>query len=633
MNLYLETFSQTIKPDPYILMSDWSEEKFQLAEYSAERGSYRLSRTPFMREILEVLSPQHPAQDIVLMKPTQLAGTTGSLIIICFGIDTGLGDMLMMMPTDAMAKRFSKKRLAKTIELMPDLKGKISPAKSRDSANTILDKVYSGGSITLSGSNSGASYRSDTYRVVIGDDLDGFEMDIGGEGDPGELLDARTGSIANSKVYKNSTPTLKETSLIYREYQSSSQGKFYVPCPYCEEFQYFKWGGLDANFGIKFTRDEDRDITDVWYQCEFCRARIDEYKKPSMIEKGKYVHKYPNRKKRGFQYNALYTPIGWKNTWTRLVEKFLIAKKELKTGQPQKMVTFTNTMMAEPWEGMGERPSWEMLAQRVEPYHPQTVPSLGLILTCAVDTHDTRLDVLVKAWGRDEESWLIYYTKLHGDPNSPEVWTALDMIINAGYQHVDGHILHILSICIDSGGHRTPAVYNYCRTRFPKVVAIKGSTRDTAPIIGIKPSTVDVTFGGQTIKGGCQLWTVGGYQAKTTIYSRLNLAGQGGGVYHWPEGTPDDYFKELTAEKLKLRYVKGYPVYEWTMEAGRANHALDLEVYAYAAAIRAGMNRPGFWDNIERDFKKKRAERPKSEEKTEKKNGFIPQDAGKGWFR
>lgn len=630
--MYLEAFSRVVKSDPYILMSDWAEEKFQLAEYSAERGKYRLNRTPFMREILEVLSPQHPAQDIVLMKPTQLAGTTGSLIIICFGIDTGMGDMLMMMPTDNMAKRFSKKRLAKTIELMPDLKAKISPAKSRDSANTILDKVYSGGSITLSGSNSGASYRSDTYRVVIGDDLDGFEMDVGGEGDPGELLDARTGSISNSKVYKNSTPTLKETSLIYREYLSSSQGKFCVPCPYCNEFQYFKWGGKDAAFGIKFIRDENGDILEVWYECEFCHARIDEHKKPAMIEQGKYIYKYPNRKKRGFQYNALYTPIGWKNTWPRLVEKFLVAKKELKTGQPQKMVTFTNTMMSEPWEGLGERPSWQMLAQRVEPYPEKFVPTGGLFLTCSVDTHDTRLDVLVKAWGRDEESWLIYYTKLWGDPNSPEVWAALDMIINAGYQHQDGYILHVLSVCIDSAGHRTPAVYNYCRTRYPKVVAIKGSTRDTAPIIGIKPATVDVTFGGQTIKSGCQLWTVGGYQAKTTIYSRLNLSGSGGGVYHWPQGTPDEYFKEITAESLKLRYVKGYPIYEWILEAGKANHALDLEVYGYAAAIRAGMNRPGFWDSIERDFKKKEVKRPEKEAKTEKKNGFIPKTTGKNWF-
>ncbi len=632
MTIYRTSISAALKPDPDILMSEWAEEKFELAEYSAEKGRYRLNRTPFMREILEELSPQNPTQHIVLMKPSQLAGTTGAIITICFGIDTGLGDMLMMQPTDAMMKRFSKKRLAKTIEIMPCLKKKIGPAKSRDSANTILDKVFTGGSIVLSGSNSGASYRSDTYRIVIGDDLDAFDSDIGGEGSPVELLDARTGSINNSKLYLNSTPTLKGTSLIFREYESSSRGQFCAPCPKCKEYQYLLFGGKDAKFGIKFDRDNDGLVKDVWYQCKYCQKIIDEHQKPWMFDRGKYVHKYPHRKKRGFQYNALYTPLGWKNTWAYLAGKFLIAAKELKSGQPQKMITFTNTVMAEPYELRGESPSWKTLAQRVEPYHEQTVPAGGLLLTCSVDTHDARLDVKVKAWGRGEESWLIFHGRIQGDPNNQEPWDALDMIINAGYPHENGHIMRIISVNIDSGGHRTHAVYNYCRTRFPLVAAIKGSGKPTAPIMGIKPSIVDVTFGGQTVVGGCKLWTVGTYQAKATIYSRLGLIGQGAGVCHWPEGTTDEYFKELTAEKLRLKYVKGYPVYEWTLEPGQANHALDLEVYAYAAAIRAGMNRPGFWDSIERDLQKKETEKPKVETTKDRKNGFIP-DTGKGWLR
>ncbi len=632
MTLYNQTFSQTVKPDPYILMSEWADDKFQLAEYSAEKGSYRIERTPFVREVLEELSPQSPTQEVVLMGPTQLAKSIISLIIICFGIDTAIGDVLMMSPTDTLAKRFSKRRLAKTIAIMPDLKSKIRPPKSRDSSNTILEKVFDGGSITLSGSGSDASYRQDTYRIVIGDDLDGFDIDIGGQGDPGELLDARTGAIKNSKVYKNSTPTLIDTSLIFREYKSSSQGKYNALCILCDTPQYLEWGGPDADFGIKFKRNAYGDVLSAWYLCEQCQGRLDEHLKPKMLENGLYIHNHPHRKKRGFTYNALYTPLGWKNTWARLAEKFLIANKELKAGRQEKMVTYTNTMMARAWEGMGDSPSWELLAARVESYEEKTIPAdAGLvILTCAIDTHDTRLDVLVKAWGQDEESWLVYHTKIHGDPNSPEVWDAADMMINAGYETEDGHILKIISVCVDSGGHRTQAVYNYCRERFPKIVAIKGAIKETAPIVG-RPSMQDVTFGGQVIKGGCQLWPVGTYQAKILIYSRLNLSGTGGGAYHWPDGTTDDYFKEVTAEKLKLKYVNGRPVYQWTIEPGRANHALDLEVYAYAAAIRAGINRPGFWDSVEKASKKQ--PKPKKTVEQTKTGGFIPAGAGKDWFK
>ena len=631
MALYLDTYSAVVKPDPNILIPDWADDKFQLAEYSAEKGKYRISRTPFVREILYELSPQTPTQEVVVMKPTQLAGTTVSLILISFGIDTGIGDMLMMMPTEDMAKRFSKKRLAKTIELIPDIKSKIGESKSRDSSNTILDKTYAGGSITLKGSNSGASYRSDTYRVVIGDDVDGFESDIGGEGDPGELLDARTGSIKNSKIYKNSTPTLRETSLIYREYQSSSQGKFNVPCPRCDKLQYLRWGGPDADFGIKFRRDDDGDITDVWYECKHCHGRIEEHQKTWMMDRGKYVHKYPNRKKRGFHYNAIYTPIGWKNTWTRLVEKFLIAAAEIKTGQPQKMTTFTNTMMAEPSDAQVESLDWEILSQRRDRYPEKLIPAGGLFLTAGIDTQDNRLALVVRAWGRGEENWKIYYTELWGDPNSPEVWTALDQIIDAQYEAENSQPLRIVSACVDSQGHRTQAVYNYCRTRFPKTIAIQGVGGDNKPILGVAPSLVDVDFGGEKIKDGCHLWSIGSYQAKVTIYARLKMAGMGAGVYHWPETTTDEYFKQLTAEKLKLKYVKGFAHYEWTKEPGKENHALDCEVYAYAAAIRVGMGRPGFWEELEKMMARTPV-KPKPEGETENKDGWIGKKKG-GWLK
>jgi phage terminase large subunit GpA-like protein len=84
------------------------------------------------------------------------------------------------------------------------------------------------------------------------------------------------------------------------------------------------------------------------------------------------------------------------------------------------------------------------------------------------------------------------------------------------------------------------------------------------------------------------IWSVGTDIAKGTIYNRLKLVTPGPGYCHFPIGLEDEYYLQLTAEKLVKRYVKGFQQYEW-VNTRQANHALDCEVYCLAAAYRAGM--------------------------------------------
>jgi len=614
MGLFLTTTANAVKPDPYITMSEWADDNFVLPKGSTkEYGKFRVARTPFIKEPLDELSPQSRARMVVVMKPTQLAGTTLALVFLCCIADLYPGPCLFMQPNEAMAKSFSKKRLTPALESIPTLQGKVRPPKSRDSGNTLLMKEFPGGSYQLKGSNSGSSYRSESEKYVIGDDLDGFERDIGGEGDPVELLDRRTGSFSDSKIYLNSTPTEKETSLIGPAYENTSQGLYSVPCPRCGEYQYLEWGNAGVEYGIKFTRDKKGGITDIWYQCKHCKGRIEEHEKQWMLDRGKYVHQFPDRvESRGFKWNALYTPIGWKNTWKRIAESFLKAAKLAKQGNPEKLKAWTNTLMAELWDEEGTQPDWAKLRDRKEPYPLNWVPEKGLLLTAGVDTQDNRLVVVVRAWGREEESWLVFHDELYGDPIQDEVWSELDKLLNASYPHESGNEIKIASVCIDTGGHRTQAVYNYCRTRFPLVAAIKGA--DNRPVIGVTPTKVDVTYGGVKIPNGCLLWTVGDNTSKSVIYSRLNIDSMSGpGVYHFHKETSDAYFRQITGEKLLTRYVKGFPVSEW--HKTRPNDVLDCEKYAYAAAIRAGMGRPGFWESLELALRPVKKPAPKKERK------------------
>lgn len=578
----LNAFSDGLRPDPYINLVDWNNTHRRLPkESSVEPGRYRTSRTPYAEEILLVLSPQDSAQEAVFVKPTQIGATE---IANCFLFGTAKrypGPSMMVFPTDKLAQKHSKKKLMPSVRAMRILDDIIKPQKSRDSGNTQLLKEFPGGSWTLTGSNSPTAARSDTIRYLILDDYDGFVPDAGGEGAPGDLFKKRTDAVgAKKKIYINSTPTIAGASNIEDEWDESSQGFFEVPCPYCDHMQFMEWESL------KFTRDPSGEINDIWYVCTKCAKRVDEYQKTGMMAGGIYKHKHPERKKRGFKINGLYSPFGW-FSWHSMATEFLSANAKLKRGDNRAMKVWTNTRKAETYQESGEQPEWTGLSTRAEPYPVLQVPTGACLLTAGVDTHDNRLDVSVKAYGPGEESWLVYYGSLWGDPAEPAVWEQLDEILYRPYRHACGTDLHILTMAIDTGGHRTQDVYKYARKRSPIVIAVKGSSSKGRPILGA-PTKQDVDVSGRKIVGGVELWPVGTDVAKGLVYSRLKLPDKGPGFCHFPIGLEEEYYLQLTAEKLVKRYVKGFPVYEW-VNTRVANHALDCEVYALAAAYRAGV--------------------------------------------
>ena len=600
--MYLQTFQKHIIPDPDINFVEWANANFYLSrEAASEYGRYRTARTPFVEEPLLDLSPQSDAETVVVIKPAQCAGTTVGLIFLCAIADISPGPTLFMQPTDSMAKSFSKKKLSTCLKHIKCLKGKVRDPKSRDSGNTILQKDFEGGSWMMTGANAGASYRQESIKYLILDDFDGFEIDIEGEGDPKELADRRTGTFSGRKVYINSTTTIKDTSNILRAYLESSQGEYHVPCPHCGEFQYLTWGGEDADYGVKFSRDADGQVVDAWYICKSCHGRIEETQKALMMEAGRYVHKYPNRRKvRGYRWNALYTPVGWVNTWAYIAQKFLEATKELKQGNPAKYITWLNSFMSEAYDTPGEKIEWEGLAARAEPYATMTIPMGGLLLVAGVDTQDDRLAVVIKAYGRGQESWLIYYTELIGDPEYQDVWDQLDILLGRTYRHECGIELNIVCMAIDTGGHRAQAVYNYCRTRSGRgVVAIRGASQPGKPVLN-KPTLQDVTWRGVKINKGVQLWNVGTEVIKGTLDARLKMQIPGPGYLHFPMGLDDEYYKMLTGEALKTVFKNGIAIQEWKQTRARIE-AKDCEVYAYFAACKYGIDRwqDHQWDRLE----------------------------------
>lgn len=632
--LVFETAAKAILPPP--AMNIWQcADKYRVLPKSAgyaEPGRYRTSRTPYLREPMETLSPSSPIQQIKVMKGTQQGWTEIVNNWIVFDMLFNQGPMMMVLPTVELATKHSKKKLSKTIQATPSLKGVIKPSRTKDSGNTILLKEYEGGSIALAGSNSGASFRSDSIRDLALDDLDGYPFDVDGEGDPCDLAINRTDAYANRKILKISTPTTKGTSRIEAEYNDSDQRKYFVPCPHCNQKQELEWGGKRANFGIKFELSgedkKQRRLVRVWYECKFCHQAIEEHHKTWMLENGEWIPQNPGHPDAGFHLSSLYSPVGWRS-WRDIVSEFLKIKNNI-----QREKRWVNTRLGLPFEEEGSQPDWTILKARCEPYKILEVPIGGGFLTAGVDVQDNRIAVKIKAWGRGEESWLIYWGEIYGDPAQDpnpgpaqgQIWKELDQLLYRSYRHAGGAELTIIYAAVDSGGHHTQEVYNYCRTRTTKAFPVKGASISNKPILG-RPSKQDVNYRGAKIKSGIDLWPVGTDTAKSQIYGRLRMATSGPGCMHFYIGLPDEYFTQLTAEKLVTRYTaSGYPKSEWVNVAeDKRNEALDCEVYALAAAHRAGLPRINWDDHMATVIGAGKAEEAKPKKATIAKSKWMDQ--------
>ena len=83
---------------------------------SSEPGRWRTERTPYLREIMDCLSPASPVQRVALMKGAQIGGTECGNCWIGYVIHQAPGPMMAVSPTVELAKRNSKQRIDPLIE-------------------------------------------------------------------------------------------------------------------------------------------------------------------------------------------------------------------------------------------------------------------------------------------------------------------------------------------------------------------------------------------------------------------------------------------------------------------------------------------------------------------------------------
>ncbi|MDN5077638.1 phage terminase large subunit family protein [Aliarcobacter butzleri] len=602
----LRYFKKGFEPDPLMTVSEWADNFRVLpSESSSQPGQYRTETMPYLEEIAYELSPQSPTDEVSVIKGTQLGFTElGNNMLFCYA-DLYPCPMLQILPTETAVKTHALSKLWPSIEASPRLKNTFKKRKTQD-GSSIYSLMFKGGNIALGWSNSPATFSSSSRRIVINDDVDKWPDEIEG-GNPLDLSKNRAETYSNKKIYNNASPAKKHNSKILPKYETSSQGLYTMKCPHCGEDVVFE------KDGFKFNYDENYQlIDDVVFVCSNNGCIIEEHQKYEMMKKengARYVHKFPERKHKGYRVPSYYSPFA---KWNEIFQSFLDARKEQKEKKVStKMASWTNTKDANVWEEKIEKLDVNEYLNRHEEYAAE-VPNGAFILTAGVDTQDDRLEVEVVGWGKYGESWSIAKLILEGDPKFPRVWQKLDNVLENSYKHESGINMKILGMGIDSGGHRTDYVYNYCKTRVEQnIFCMKGDNSVETPILksGISKNK----------DGSLRLYMIGVNSAKDVVYGQLTTKEVGPGYMHYPKKPEynEEHFKQLTGE------AKDKTTGRWKKFRTR-NEALDLRVYAMATLrILENQYYPNGidWDDIELEFNARVEEELNTVKKVEKEIG------------
>lgn len=547
---------------------------------------------PVPVQCIEVDSPSH-----LFLAGKQMVPTHNTKVLnafIGYSIHQDPCPVLVVQPTVDDAKGYSKEEIAPMLRDCPALAAitleEVEEFGQRGATNSTLHKRFPGGVLSLVGANSGAGFRRISRKRVLFDEVDGYPLSAGADGDPIRLGTTRTEYYWDRKIVAGSTPLIAGHSRIEQMFEAGDKRRFYVPCPHCGHFDYLVFTQRDS--GGHYMVFEKSNPEAAHFVCSKNGCVIEHKDKRSMVAAGEWRAEKPFEGHASFHIWAAYS-YSPNATWGQLAKEFLDAKH---AGREQ-LKTFINTVLGETWQESGDAPEWERLYQRREQYQIGSVPDGVKFLTAGVDVQKDRWVYEVVGWGDRKESWSIDAGVLMGDTSNEQAWQSLDDLLGRTYAATDGTVYAIKMLAVDSG-YNTQMVYNWGRRHERnRVIAVKGVS--TARTLISSPTAVDVSHRGQRIARGYKVWPVGVDIAKSELYGWLRMQPptvESGlsfppGFCHFPE-YGDDYFKQLTSEHLVSSVSRtGFSRFEWQMIPGRENHWLDARVYNRAAAAVLGIDR------------------------------------------
>lgn len=587
---------------------------------------------PYVIEPMNCLASRE--YDAVIFVGPARTGKTIGLIDgwVIYNVICDPADMLIIQMTEEKAREHSKKRLARTFRVSPEVVSRLSPNKND---NNVYDRTFLAGNYLKIGWPSVNIMSSSDYKCVALTDYDRFPEDIDGEGDAFSLASKRTTTFMSSgmtlvesspgrdvkdvKWRRTSPHEAPPTTGILSLYNRGDRRRWYWPCPHCGE--YFQPCG-DVVAGFRDIADPVLASEAAYIQCPSCSGRILPEQKRELNGRGVWLRDGESINADGSRYGDprrsriasfwMEGPAAAYKTLSQLVYKLLTAEQEYETtGSEETLKTVINTDWGLPYlprASMEQRKS-ELLEQRAEPVPSRSVPDGVNFLVATVDVQagrHRRFVVQVTGYGSRGERWIIdrynITQSLRGDSDGesqridpasyPEDWDVLltDVFHKSWPLASDpSQQMRLMAMAVDSGGEDgvTDNAYKFwrrCRRDGlgKRIYLFKGDSIRRAKLISRTfPDNTGRTGRRAQAAGDVPLWLLQTDALKDRVNNALWRDSPGPGYVHFPDWLGSWFYDELTYEE---RSSDG----KWSKPGRGANEAFDLMVYAEALVILHG---------------------------------------------
>lgn len=649
---------------------------------------------PYVIEPMNCLASRE--YDAVIFVGPARTGKTIGLIDgwVVYNVVCDPADMLIIQMTEEKAREHSKKRLARTFRVSPEVARRLSPNRND---NNVYDRTFLAGNYLKIGWPSVNIMSSSDYKCVALTDYDRFPEDIDGEGDAFSLASKRTTTFMSSGMtLVESSPGRDITDVKWRPstsheappatgilslYNRGDRRRWYWPCPHCGE--YFQPIGSVVT-GYQEIEDPVLASEAAFIQCPHCAGKITAGQKRELNGRGVWLCEGESIDRDGHRSGTprrsrvasfwMEGPAAAYQTLSQLVYKKLTAEQEYeRTGSEETLKTVINTDWGQPYlprAAVDQRQSDELMA-RAEPCSKRAVPVGVQFLQATVDVQagkNRRFVVQITGYGAHGERWIVdrYNIRQSLRVNSngeshkidpagyPEDWDLLRTDVLEKAWRVEGEPgvrMRIMAMGIDSGGEDgvTDNAYKFwrrCRQDglSRKVFLFKGDSQSRAKLITrTYPDNTDRSSRRAKAAGDVPLFLLQTNALKDRVNNAIWRDVPGPNYVHFPDWLDSWFYDELTYEE---RSTDG----KWAKPGRGANEAFDLMVYAEALTILhdyekikwpdapAWARRETWLETVEDSetsdpvsISVKAPEPPKAKTKKQKKSSAWAPSSGGGW--
>lgn len=573
----LETYAAAIEPPPPIDIPQWTERHVEFGSESPFPGPFSFDRFPFFRRPLEVLSPDHPASTVAMVKSAQIGGTVLAQVAILSVLDLAPVHLLYVHPNSSNAKKWMRRKLRPMVKGSTALSMLMKPDGAKTGNNALYwERADEAGSVQLASADSPNDLSMASYPYQVQDDISKWVQD-NGAGDPQSQADSRTSAFLKfgGKIFKTSTPLIWPGCRITKDFKSGTRERYHVACPHCDGLQPLLWQNM---------LDSTTDADDPHFQCVHCNKRLEERHLPLMIDPArgaKWVAENPAAESHcvSFHLWAAYTSLkGWRDIY-RAWEK---AK-----GDPRSEQVFMNDWAGEAYISVATAPEWETLRDRAAEagWQRGIIPPRHPVLTVGVDCQEDRIECHVVAWGSQFRRHAVDYFVIDEPITDQGGREQLAAVLSREWHDVWGNARKLDMMAVDANAYTNDVHDWHRKTKSGRVILVRGRAGDAmAPLERVR---WERQANGQLKRSSKKWYNVGVSPLKTSFYAQLKKTDPLDlGYVGFASDLGDAYFEGLTSEVRKEVKRNGSLAWQWEVLRGKRNEPLDTMNYAYAAAYK-----------------------------------------------